>query len=978
MAAPGWRKLLEGYPAYQGEGSYPIAAYSEFMPPAHLGCKAYGSHDSFLFSQDDPWGWHITEYEEAQELTPGLQHIGEQIVHSLVHLGEGRPAHGISQNKLTDNPYWPDELAAHAGKLPHERYLILLPLALSRTQDDKGRLRWTLFGGSELGPATAFWKSFYTTPTRELPAQEALLFLRKLLSSLYGKTAAELPDLHRAGFRILPEKADEPLPSWTKHYLWTKKDRAGDVKYLLTFRPFGKLPEGVRTAYLGGHLHLLPFPGSLLFWGVPGYLKLQDELSQAQQIPLLHMVARHESPHGIRVPQSGWLHEPREGSNHANGHFGPMRNSYQRTHRWARVHRHEDELVAAKEDKLAHVLFSAEAEDMGLYGKPMARNGQIWTRDFHLLLDGPQAGREEILQAARVLAEGGMFGYRFQYPPMQVGKYEVFWHRPLVGYMSGKKAVVLPEALLGYMRAMWRPICNRPEAESADSKSAATKPVELWPRLLRRESHLAGLDLFNHHQCWHPHQTSLNVRKLLNVRSFFPSGLPESFARRILACPKHETLEEWLSSLPKQASDQERCLRLVEELGKGGTASAKAVRSALRPPRSAKSLTFARTARRSYEVRYWNAIATLAHGEYITKDNADCVNDPVTRGLLPHHHRDLEALGDYILDYYERLLTKHKVSKALVGDLPFHWQTDFEFTWSGGWLKNQKEPPPERDLVMVIPGRDRKRAVIMADHYDTAYMEDRYEKDKGGNGARLAAAGADDNHSATAALMLGAEVFLELSKAGKLACDIWLVHLTGEEFPSDCLGARNLCQRLVEGNLKIRLKKGGWHDLSKVRIQGLYVLDMVAHNNDGNRDIFQISPGTGPESLWLAYQAHLASEAWNTQAKVWNRRSSRKACERGQRNADGKTLPATALHPQLAGEVRLPYDPRSTLFNTDGQIFSDAGVPVVLFMENYDINRQGYHDAHDTMENIDLDYGAALAAIAIESVARAATEKPGR
>ena len=78
----------------------------------------------------------------------------------------------------------------------------------------------------------------------------------------------------------------------------------------------------------------------------------------------------------------------------------------------------------------------------------------------------------------------------------------------------------------------------------------------------------------------------------------------------------------------------------------------------------------------------------------------------------------------------------------------------------------------------------------------------------------------------------------------------------------------------------------------------------------------------------------------------------------------------------MSGEVRPVLDPRSTLFNTDGQIFSDAGVPAVLFMENYDINRQGYHDSHDTMENIDLDYGSAVAAIAIESVARAASETP--
>ena len=27
-------------------------------------------------------------------------------------------------------------------------------------------------------------------------------------------------------------------------------------------------------------------------------------------------------------------------------------------------------------------------------------------------------------------------------------------------------------------------------------------------------------------------------------------------------------------------------------------------------------------------------------------------------------------------------------------------------------------------------------------------------------------------------------------------------------------------------------------------------------------------------------------------------------------------------------------------------------------MENYDINRHGYHDTHDTMTNIDFDYGS--------------------
>jgi hypothetical protein len=147
----------------------------------------------------------------------------------------------------------------------------------------------------------------------------------------------------------------------------------------------------------------------------------------------------------------------------------------------------------------------------------------------------------------------------------------------------------------------------------------------------------------------------------------------------------------------------------------------------------------------------------------------------------------------------------------------------------------------------------------------------------------------------------------------------------------------------------------------------------VAHNNDRDRNVFQISPGMGPESLWLAYQAHQANEIWNASTAVWNGKAPRRNARRCRRSPHGGAIPEVAPHPPLSGEVRVPYDPRSTLYNTDGQIFSDAGVPVVLFMENYDINRTGYHDSHDTMANIDLDYGAAVAAIAIESVARAAS-----
>lgn len=971
MASVGWKPLLAGWPWFQGPGRYPIAAYSEFVPPPRLARKPYGQPEPGPRDPADLDGWQVTEYEEGLQLQPGFRQLAHVIVGALAHLARGEHVRGLAQGRLEGNPYWPPELAEHAASLVHERYIILFPLALSRTQDDKGRVRWTLFGGSEHGPARAFWRGFCPRRGQASIREPALEFLSRLLHTVYGEAE---PDLHRARLRILSARrqpnapwTDGPLPTWTRPLRITDGQSVRGIRYLLTFRPFQGLPPAVRRAYLGGDLHLLPCPGSLLFWGIGAYQRLRKELPLAAQIPLLHLIARHEDPYSIRVPQSGWLHEPRSGKPGPDGRHGSVINTYKRTHRWDRVHRTEDDLeVIQGEDKLAHVLFSTAPQDVGLYGKPMARNVQIWSHDFRLLLDGPRADRDAIERASDALREGGLFGYRFQFPAMRVGRHEIYWHRPLAAYLPGPDAepALLPDPPLGYLTAY---DSDRPNL---------TGPVELWPRLLQRDLHADAVALFDRWHDDHPLRTMVNVRKLLDTRDLLGRPLPRTLARQLLTLPKGQTLRDWLDALPIHAADAGRGDRLTRALEDQLEPENVPAPSAGRP---AKSLTFVRSARRSFEVAYWKTIAGLAEGGFVNKDNADCVRDAVTQECLRHHHRDLEALGDYLIAYYERTIAKARMgSKALVGDLPFHWRTDFNFSWSGGWLHNQEGRTEERDIVVVIPGRDRRRAVIMGDHYDTAYMADHYDKSMGGNGARLAAAGADDNHSATAALMLAAPIFLDLSRRGQLGCDIWLIHLTGEEFPSDCLGARHLCQRLVEGTMRLRLPGGRTRDLSRTRVQGVYVLDMVAHNNDHDRDVFQISPGTGSASMWLALQAHLAAEAWNRSADTWNRRPSRRGRGRGQRSPDGGTVPNISLHPRLSGEVRPPQDPRSTLYNTDGQIFSDAGIPVVLFMENYDINRAGYHDSHDTMANIDLDYGAAVAAIAIESVARAATEKPPR
>jgi hypothetical protein len=980
----GWKKLLEGYPWLSKTERYTIRAYSEFMPPPRLGQRPYGDVDSSLFSDDDDYGWNISEIEEAYELQPGLVNLAHQIVGEVVELGQGKGAYrifGHQGRNLVNNPYWPPELAAQAGKLPQEKYLTLLPLALSKTQDDKGRQRWTFFGSSEQGPEKAIWQSFFKCPGQELPAPNALSFWFDLLSTVYGESCSDLADLYQAGFRILLASRNDRFPYWNQNPLlssvnalqWDENASAEAVRYLLTFRPFSLLPQAVRERYLSGKLVLLPFPGSLVFWGMPGYVRLQEEFPLAMQLPLLRLVSRNGGPDGLRVPQSGWFHESGRDDVPSEVQEKLLLNTYRRTSRWDRTRRYENEIIMSTiEDSIAKTLFSTDLNIMGLYGKPLACNSQIWTTDSHLLLDGPRATRIELAKAADTISRGGNFRYRFQFPPMQVGIHQVYWHRPLAAYWKADKSEVqlIDNAPLGYLTGYRM------------DKFDLENPVELWPRVQKRDFYHSALRNFEHLQEHYKHQTTMNIIRLLDLtRRWGGKPLPRSLARQVLRLPERQTLESWLAGLPEKSQDKEQGERLRQELESRLEAQSEYVRHAAQPGNGgadevSQSLTFKYTARRSFEESWWRDILLFSQGEYINKNNGDCVEDPPTIASLRHHQRDLELLGDYLLDRHQKaIVAANMEGRAACGELSFHWYTDFDLAGFGGWKNNQEGRAHERDLVVVIPGKNRGEAVIMADHYDTAFMEDIYEKSRGGGGARISAAGADDNGSATATLLQAAPIFLEMARQGWLERDIWLVHLTGEEFPADCLGARRLCESLIEKNLRLDVAGGQVLDLSQARITGVYVLDMIGHNRDSFRDSFQISPGRGRNSLQLAYQAHLANEAWNSGAEQWNQSPERRGRGRSRRSQDGIEIPPAAEYPRLQGDVRLIEDPHSSLYNTDGQIFSDCGIPVVLFMENYDINRSGYHDKQDTPADIDLDYGSAVASIAIESVARAATQR---
>ena len=162
------------------------------------------------------------------------------MVEHLVQLGHGRLPVGLAghnQRNLAGNIFWPEELSSRQGHLENERYVSILPVSLSKTKDDKGRVFWTLFGASEQGPEKAFWKSFYGSPGKELPVSAFLSFMHWVFKNAYGIELKDTEHMRNLGFRILPSGDSFPftywsmkaLPSWTGALILGDSEDPGDL-----------------------------------------------------------------------------------------------------------------------------------------------------------------------------------------------------------------------------------------------------------------------------------------------------------------------------------------------------------------------------------------------------------------------------------------------------------------------------------------------------------------------------------------------------------------------------------------------------------------------------------------------------------------------------------------------------------------------------------------------------------------------------
>lgn len=234
------------------------------------------------------------------------------------------------------------------------------------------------------------------------------------------------------------------------------------------------------------------------------------------------------------------------------------------------------------------------------------------------------------------------------------------------------------------------------------------------------------------------------------------------------------------------------------------------------------------------------------------------------------------------------------------------------FTWRG---------IPQANLIAIIPGRNHDLPpIVLADHFDTAVAEDIYAKTH----ERIPNPGADDNVTATATLLRAAEE-LHHKKPNR---DIWLLHLTGEEFPTDDLGARHFFRELLK---------------QKQNIAGMILVDMIGIR-DPKDPIYQINGGKTSDSMKLS---QLAMEV-------------------------AKSTPSP-----FVPTFRHRLSDESYLYNTDGYIADSLGFPIVFFNEHLNRHTIGkinlhYHQSTDLSHNLDLEYATHISQVAITTLWNAA------
>src|SRR5688572_11045405 len=101
-----WKRMLADKDWCRGRGAFPLPAYSEWMPPVWVAQKPYPHLNEVPSPQVGEHGWAVSEYEQGQEVAPGLEFLARGLLAEMVRLGGGEAPHYLNRERLKNNPCW--------------------------------------------------------------------------------------------------------------------------------------------------------------------------------------------------------------------------------------------------------------------------------------------------------------------------------------------------------------------------------------------------------------------------------------------------------------------------------------------------------------------------------------------------------------------------------------------------------------------------------------------------------------------------------------------------------------------------------------------------------------------------------------------------------------------------------------------------------------------------------------------------------
>ena len=527
-----------GRQPFSATGRFPVPAYSEFMPPPFVGIKPFTAPAMPAAPRTPPACATSTaspSTSTSRSTSWGLAWPRSRATWCLSWASWPR-ARPTSSPALcsTDNLAWPESLAAaaRAGRYPQRPFFVMQPLALSRTQDDKGNVRWTLFGASHEPASAVFWRGFaeadeerflrliaWASGDEPLPARGLCVC---------SVAAAELPGFARAS-ALARARACRAHP----HAL-----HPGAIR---CFARFVAESLSRRDAAHSAHARQ---PGvlraSLAIASWPRPCRAPRRSRCCISFPTCKRATRFGFPSRVgstsTIPARRGPRDPIASS--ATSRARTDGSARRATKPWSATARSPTR-SRSRSSPPTRTISACTASRW----RATRRSGPT---TINSCSTAPARARPSWNTPPSCSTAAAASATASTIPRCAAGTRELFWHLPLLARLDPGSGS-WRSGRTRFASARSPPKRPRPPA----SALFCSRPISsIVPAIAKPPS------LFAREPGQLRHTTAQNLRKLLDFREYLAGPLPASFARALLRIAKDTTLDAWLAKLPQLASDK--------------------------------------------------------------------------------------------------------------------------------------------------------------------------------------------------------------------------------------------------------------------------------------------------------------------------------------------------------------------------------------------------------------------------------------